>query len=206
MQQVEIGGRRDGTIDAYRLTIVQDAGAYPEIGAALPFMSRVMTTGVYAIPKAEFNAVSVVTNTASVVAYRGAGRPEAAAAIERGIDIWAAELGIDPIEVRRRNLIAKDAFPYTTPVGTTYDVGDYEHALDLVLETAGYTALRDEQSQRRARTTCVNSASGWRCTSRSPPDRSPTRNGARSRSAPTGARSCAQVSRRTDRATTPAWR
>jgi aerobic carbon-monoxide dehydrogenase large subunit len=151
VQQIELGGKRDGTIDAYRLTILQDAGAYPEVGAALPFMSRMMTTGVYAIPKAEFNAVSVVTNTASTVAYRGAGRPEAAAAIERGIDIWASELGIDPVEARRRNLITKDAFPYTTPVGTTYDVGDYERAMDLVLEAAGYSALRDEQSQRRAR-------------------------------------------------------
>jgi carbon-monoxide dehydrogenase large subunit len=151
VQQVEVGGRRDGTIDAYRLTILQDAGAYPEVGAVLPFMSRLMTTGVYRIPKAEFNAVSVVTNTASTVAYRGAGRPEAAAAIERGVDVFAAELGLDPVDVRRRNLIAKDAFPYTTAVGTVYDVGDYERALDLLLETAGYAALRDEQAQRRAR-------------------------------------------------------
>jgi carbon-monoxide dehydrogenase large subunit len=151
VQQVEVGGRRDGTIEAYRLTILQDAGAYPMVGAILPFMSRLMTTGTYAIPKAEFNAVSVVTNTTPVVAYRGAGRPEAAAAIERAMDIWAAEVGIDPAEVRRRNLVAKDAFPYNTAVGTTYDVGDYERALDLLLDAAGYPELRDEQTQRRAR-------------------------------------------------------
>jgi carbon-monoxide dehydrogenase large subunit len=151
VQQVEIGGRRDGTVEAYRLTILQDAGAYPEIGAALPFMTRMMTTGVYAIPKAECNAMSVTTNTTPTVAYRGAGRPEASAALERAMDVWAAELGLDPADVRRRNLIAKDAFPFTTAVGTTYDIGDYERALDLLLDAAGYRGLREEQAQRRSR-------------------------------------------------------
>ena len=151
VQQVELGGRRDGTLEAYRLTILQDAGAYPAIGAILPFMSRLMTTGVYDIAKAECNAVSVVTNTTQVVAYRGAGRPEAAAALERVVDLFATEIGADPAEVRRRNFIPKDAFPYTTAVGTTYDCGDYERALDLVLETADYAALRAEQAQRRER-------------------------------------------------------
>ena len=149
VQQVELGGRRDGTLEAYRLTILQDAGAYPEVGGILPFMSRMMTTGVYDIAKAECNAVSVVTNTTPVVAYRGAGRPEAAAALERVVDLFATEIGADPAEVRRRNFIPKDAFPYTTAVGTTYDCGDYERALDLVLETADYGALRAEQAQRR---------------------------------------------------------
>jgi carbon-monoxide dehydrogenase large subunit len=151
VQQVELGGRRDGTLEAYRLTILQDAGAYPAIGGILPFMSRLMTTGVYDIAKAEFNAVSVVTNTTQVVAYRGAGRPEAAAALERVVDLFATEIGADPAEVRRRNFVAKDAFPYTTAVGTTYDCGDYERALDLVLETADYAALRAEQAERRKR-------------------------------------------------------
>jgi carbon-monoxide dehydrogenase large subunit len=151
VQQVELGGKRDGTFEAYRLTILQDAGAYPDIGAVLPFMSRLMTTGVYEIGRAECNAVSVVTNTTPIVSYRGAGRPEAAAALERAVDLFATEIGADPAEVRRRNFIPKDAFPYTTAVGTTYDCGDYERALDLVLETADYTALRAEQAQRRAR-------------------------------------------------------
>ena len=151
VQQVELGGRRDGTLESYRLTILQDAGAYPEVGGILPYMSRLMTTGVYGIPKAECNAVSVVTNTTPVVAYRGAGRPEAAAALERVVDLFATEIGADPAEVRRRNLVPKDAFPYTTAVGTTYDCGDYERALDLVLETADYAALRAEQAQRRER-------------------------------------------------------
>src|SRR5438477_7598727 len=112
-------------------------------------MTRTMLSGVYAIPKVQFNSVSVVTNTTPTVAYRGAGRPEATAAIERAMDLFAAELGLDPVEVRRRNLIPRDAFPYTTPAGTVYDIGDYEKALDLVLEAAGYGELKAEQRRRR---------------------------------------------------------
>jgi aerobic carbon-monoxide dehydrogenase large subunit len=84
-----------------------------------------------------------------VGAYRGAGRPEAAAAIERAMDLFAGEIGMDPAEVRRRNLIPPDAFPFTTPMGTTYDSGRYAHALDLVLAAAGYEKLRAEQARRR---------------------------------------------------------
>jgi aerobic carbon-monoxide dehydrogenase large subunit len=148
-QTVEIGGRRDGTVEAYRLTVLQDGGAYPSMGAVLPFMTRVMASGVYAIPKVEFGSTAVLTTTTPTVAYRGAGRPEAAAAIERAMDLFAAELGMDPTEVRRRNLIPADAFPHETPTGATYDVGDYERSLDLVLEAAGYDELRAEQARRR---------------------------------------------------------
>src|SRR5690606_5590241 len=93
---------------------------------------------------------SVVTNTMSTVAYRGAGRPEATAAIERAMDLFAAELGLDAAEVRRTNLIPADAFPYTTVTGVTYDIGDDETALDRVLDAAGYEELRAEQARRRA--------------------------------------------------------
>ena len=149
VQDIEIGGTSDGKVLAYRLRVLQDAGAYPRIGAALPIMTRTMVNGVYDIPRVEFSSRSVVTNTTPVVAYRGAGRPEATAAIERAIDLFAVEIGMDPAEVRRRNLIAKDAFPYTNPVGTVYDIGDYEKALDLVLDAAGYDGLRAEQRRRR---------------------------------------------------------
>jgi len=149
IQDVTIGGRRDGTIETYRLHVLQDAGAYPRMGALLPFMTRTMITGVYAIPAVEFDSTSVVTTTTPTVAYRGAGRPEAAAAIERAVDLFAAEIGMDPAEVRRRNLVPADAFPYETAVGTTYDSGDYARALDLVLEAAGYDELRAEQQRRR---------------------------------------------------------
>jgi carbon-monoxide dehydrogenase large subunit len=150
VQHVEIGGRRDGTIEAYRLTVVQDAGAYARMGAVLPFMTRTMLTGVYRIPRAQFSSRSVVTNTTPTVAYRGAGRPEATAAIERAVDLFATEIGVDPAEVRRRNLVARDAFPFSTPTGATYDVGDYEGALDRALDAAGYTELLAEQARRRA--------------------------------------------------------
>ncbi|HWC40284.1 MAG TPA: xanthine dehydrogenase family protein molybdopterin-binding subunit [Acidimicrobiales bacterium] len=149
IQDVEIGGSRDGTITAYRLTVLQDSGAYPRFGAILPFMTRTMASGTYAIPRVECNSRSVVTNTTPVVSYRGAGRPEATAAIERAVDLFAAEIGMDPAEVRRRNLVPADAFPFTTPTGATYDVGDYGRALDLALETSGYAELRKEQARRR---------------------------------------------------------
>jgi carbon-monoxide dehydrogenase large subunit len=149
IQEIEIGGSRGGRVLAYRLRVVQDAGAYPRLGAVLPYMTRTMLTGVYDIPKAEFASTSVVTNTTPIVAYRGAGRPEASAAVERAMDLFALEIGMDPVAVRRANLVSKDAFPFTTPVSTTYDIGDYEGALDRVLAAAGYDELRAEQARRR---------------------------------------------------------
>jgi carbon-monoxide dehydrogenase large subunit len=149
IQYVALGGDRDGTLKAWRLEVVQDAGAYPGMGAFLPFMTRLMASGTYAIPKVEFGSRSYVTNTTPTTAYRGAGRPEATAAIERAVDIFAAEIGADPAEVRRRNLVPADRFPYTTPLGTSYDTGDYRRALELALEAAGYGELRAEQARRR---------------------------------------------------------
>jgi CO/xanthine dehydrogenase Mo-binding subunit len=96
-----------------------------------------------------FSSRSVLTNTTPTVAYRGAGRPEAAAAIERAVDRFAVATGVDPVEVRRRNLLAADVFPYTTPSGALYDVGDYPGALERVIDTAGYAELRAEQARRR---------------------------------------------------------
>jgi carbon-monoxide dehydrogenase large subunit len=149
VQHVEIGGRRDGTIEAYRLTVEQDTGAYPAIGAFLPYMTRLMTSGTYDIDTVQCHTTSLATNTAPTIAFRGAGRPEAAAAIERAVDLFAAEINADPVDVRRRNFIAADAFPFTTPMDATYDSGDYRGALDLVCEQAGYDELRAEQRRRR---------------------------------------------------------
>ncbi|MDA2957455.1 MAG: xanthine dehydrogenase family protein molybdopterin-binding subunit, partial [Actinomycetota bacterium] len=150
IQDVKLGGTRDGRILAYEMRVVQDAGAYPRFGAFLPFMTGRMLTGTYDIPRAGMTAYGVLTNTVPTVAYRGAGRPEAAAAIERAVDMFAREIGLDPAEVRRRNLVAPDRFPYTTAMGTTYDSGDYPGALELALEAADYPALRAEQERRRA--------------------------------------------------------
>ena len=148
---VTIGGSRDGNVEAYRLEIVQDAGAYPKIGAVLPMLTILMTTGPYEIPRAEAVAKVVVTNTTPIGAYRGAGRPEATAAIERAIDLFAAEIGTDPADVRRKNLLAPFTEPHRTAFGALYDTGDYVKALDLALEAAGYADLRSEQAERRAR-------------------------------------------------------
>ncbi len=151
IQYVELGGSRDGTITGYRLRVVQEAGAYPSMGALLPWMTRTMLTGVYDITNAEFSSTSVVTNTTATAAYRGAGRPEAAAAIERAVDLFAAEIGMDPADVRRKNLLSPDVFPYKTVAGTNYDSGDYATALEKVLAEAGYEGLRSEQASRRER-------------------------------------------------------
>ena len=147
---VKIGGTRDGRVTAYQLDVVQDAGAYPLMGAYLPFMTQRMTPGVYDIANCGFRGVSVATTKMSVTAYRGAGRPEAALAIERAMDHYAAEIGMDPAEVRRRNFIPKFMEPYTTGIGTVYDVGDYEEAMRRVLAAADYPALRQAQAAQRA--------------------------------------------------------
>ena len=144
-----IGGSRDGAVRAYRLSILQDAGAYPGLGSFLPHLTAMMAAGVYRIPALETDITAVATNATPTGAFRGAGRPEATQAIERAIDMFAAEIGMDPPEVRRRNFIGPEAFPYTTASGATYDSGDYERALDLVLDGAGYEALREEQRRRR---------------------------------------------------------
>jgi carbon-monoxide dehydrogenase large subunit len=150
-QRIEfrLGSDPDGRIKALRLTLLQDAGAYPGIGAFLPMLTGLMASGVYDIPRIDVEVRSVVTNTTPVAAVRGAGRPEASQAIERAIDTLAAELALDPAEIRRRNFIAPEQWPVTTAAGATYDIGDYGRALELVLEQAGYAELRERQAERR---------------------------------------------------------
>jgi aerobic carbon-monoxide dehydrogenase large subunit len=150
-QVVKIGGTRDGRILAYRLEIVQDTGAYPRMGGFLPFLTSLMAAGPYDIGHVETAYQVVVTNATPISAYRGAGRPEATAAIERAVDLFATEIGMDPAEVRRINLVPADKFPFTSPSGATYDTGAYVEALDKVLAGAGYAELRAEQARRRER-------------------------------------------------------
>ncbi len=150
-QTYRIGGSRDGRILAYHLDIVQDCGAYPRLGGFLATLTALMATAVYDIAQAGAAFRAVVTNTTPIAAYRGAGRPEATAAIERAVDDFAAEIGMDPAKVRRRNVIPPDKFPHTTPTGATYDTGEYAAALDKVLAAAGYAELRAEQARRRER-------------------------------------------------------
>jgi aerobic carbon-monoxide dehydrogenase large subunit len=162
-QTVTIGGNRDGTVTAYRMEILQDSGAYPRFGAFLPFLTIMMLPGPYAIPRAEAAATSVVTNTTPVGAYRGAGRPEATAAVERAMDLFAAEIGLDPAEVRRKNLLPRFAEPHRTDFGAVYDSGDYAAALEVALTAAGYQDLRDEQAKRRASGDVVQLGIGLSC-------------------------------------------
>ncbi|HEX5300838.1 MAG TPA: xanthine dehydrogenase family protein molybdopterin-binding subunit [Streptosporangiaceae bacterium] len=163
IQKITIGGSRDGTVAAYRIEILQDSGAYPRFGAFLPFLTILMAPGPYAIPRAEAVATSVVTNTTPVGAYRGAGRPEATAAIERAMDLFAAEAGVDPAEVRRKNLLPPFTEPHTTAFGAVYDSGDYAAALDKALTAAGYQDLRAEQAKRRADGEVVQLGIGLSC-------------------------------------------
>ena len=149
VHQVSLGGDRDGNVTHLQLDVVGDAGAYTRMGGFLPFFTLSMSSGVYAIPNIETEARSVITNTTPTEAFRGAGRPEATLSIERMMDIYAAEIGMDPVELRRKNLIPADAFPYTTAAGTEYDSGDYEASLDTALAAAGYAELRAEQARRR---------------------------------------------------------
>jgi carbon-monoxide dehydrogenase large subunit len=151
VQHVELGVTRDGIITGLRGRIVGDGGAYPAIGAFLPYLTRMMSQGVYDIPKVEISIRSAATNTTPTAAYRGAGRPEATQMLERIIDIAADELGIDPVEMRRRNLLPPERFPLTTVTGANYDVGEYAKALDEALRVAGYDELLAEQAARRER-------------------------------------------------------
>ena len=150
LQYARLGGTRDGRITAYQLDVVQDAGAFPLMGASLPALTQRMATGVYHLDNVGFSGVSLLTNAVSTTAYRGAGRPEAAVAIERMVDRFAAEIGMDPADVRRRNYVAPFTSPYTTGIGSVYDVGDYPASLELALDAAGYDDLRAEQARRRA--------------------------------------------------------
>lgn len=149
VQYVELGCRRDGTFTGLRARLVGDGGAYPGIGAMLPMGTRRMGQGSYAIPAAQVDVVVAATNTTPMGAYRGAGRPEATAMVERVVDQAALELGIDPIELRLKNFLKPSDFPFTTLFGHRYDSGDYALPLRRAAELADYAVLRQEQRRRR---------------------------------------------------------
>ncbi len=146
-----IAGSNDGTITAVRGRLVKDGGAFPLVGVVLPagYTSK-LANGCYDIDYVEFSSVAVLTNKPSTSAYRGAGRSPYVSALERAVDRFAAEVGVDPADVRRRNLIKPEQMPFTTPTGAIYDEADYPGDLERALEAIGYDALRAEQQQRRA--------------------------------------------------------
>lgn len=151
VQYAELGANRDGTFTGLRVHLVGDAGAYPSVGAFLPAGTKRMSNGTYRFPAIQFDVAVAVTNTTPMGAYRGAGRPEATALLERLVDHAAHELAIDPIELRKRNLLADDVFPFKTLTGVTYDTGRYTTPLDAAAEAVGYAELRAEQAARRER-------------------------------------------------------
>lgn len=147
----ELGLRRDGRITGLRARVLGDAGAYGGFGGVLALgPTFMMAQGVYDIPAIAYDAAAVLTHTTPMGAFRGAGRPEAAAHLERMMDLAAAELGLDPVEIRRRNLLAPERFPFTTLSGAVYDVGDYDLPLREALRIADYDGLRAQQAARRA--------------------------------------------------------
>lgn len=149
---VEMGFAEDGTITGMRCRVLADAGAYAGFGGGLALgPTRMMAAGPYRIPRLGYAAAAALTNTSPMGAFRGAGRPEATELLERTLDVAAGRLGLDPVQIRRRNLLPRDAFPVTTAVGTSYDSGDYTAALDRALQVAGYSELRTEQAARRDR-------------------------------------------------------
>jgi carbon-monoxide dehydrogenase large subunit len=151
VQWIEMGFDDGGLITGMRCRVLSDAGAYAGFGGALAIgPTRMMAQGVYRIPSIRYDVAVAVTNTTPMGAFRGAGRPEAAEFLERMMDLAAAELGMDPLELRRRNLLPAFAEPLTTVMGTTYDTGDYQKALDEVVRLSGYAELRAEQAVRRA--------------------------------------------------------
>ena len=146
----ELAAKRDGTILGIKLKILQDLGAYHQLlTPAIPTLSVLMMPGIYNTPNVRADIVGVFTNCVPTDAYRGAGRPEATHGIERMVDILADELNLDPAEIRLKNFVSKDKFPYQTATGLTYDSGDYAAPLKKALDMVGYHKLRQEQADLR---------------------------------------------------------
>lgn len=148
----EVACDAQGRVLALRAHLLADIGAYTlSTTVDIPALTVRVLTGPYAIEHVQAEVVEVYTHKTPTGAYRGAGRPEATFYLERLMDLVAAELGLDPAVVRRRNLLPKGAFPYKAPTGARYDSGDYRRALRVLLERAGYAELRRQQAEERAR-------------------------------------------------------
>lgn len=149
--ELTLAGTSDGDLTAVRAHLVKDGGAFPLVGVLLPggYTSK-LANGCYDIAHVEFSSVGVLTNRPSTSAYRGAGRSPYISALERAIDQFAHTAGLDPADVRRRNLIRPEQMPYSTPTGAIYDEADYPGDLERALHAAGYNDQRAEQQRRRA--------------------------------------------------------
>jgi carbon-monoxide dehydrogenase large subunit len=147
----EMGFDEEGHIVGFRVDTKANLGAYLTTfsGAVPTYLYGTLLAGQYTTPNIYANVKGVFTNTVPVDAYRGAGRPEATFVVERCVELGAKEMGMDPAELRRKNFIASDAFPYDTPVALTYDSGNYEGALDKALDMVGYDDFRETQEEAR---------------------------------------------------------
>jgi carbon-monoxide dehydrogenase large subunit len=149
---VTLAAKRDGTITGCRARVMADLGAYQRLLTPfIPTLGFPVMGGCYRIPAIDITITGVFTNKFATDAIRGAGRPEATYWIEQAVDALADELGMDPLEVRRRNFIPKEEFPFTTALGITYDSGDYHGTLDKLLERFDLEAFRREQAELRER-------------------------------------------------------
>ncbi|MCF6506732.1 xanthine dehydrogenase family protein molybdopterin-binding subunit [Blastococcus sp. MG754426] len=150
IQYVDVAADREGNIKGLKVHILSDMGAYLRlVSPGVPVLGAFMYPGIYKFPAYRFDCQGVFTNKTPTDAYRGAGRPEATFAIERIMDELAVELGMDPLELRRKNWIKAEEFPFTTVAGLEYDSGDYDAATQQALELLGYDELREEQRRRR---------------------------------------------------------
>jgi carbon-monoxide dehydrogenase large subunit len=148
---VDMAAKRDGKVLGLKLRLIADIGAYNMLlTAAIPTLTMLMASATYDIPAIRTTLTEVFTNKTPTDAYRGAGRPEATYFVERAMDMLARELNMDPADVRRRNFIKPDRFPFTTQMGAVYDSGDYEKALDLALKVADWKRLKAERDAARA--------------------------------------------------------
>ena len=151
--KIELACDKEGNFLAFRTETMANVGAYLSNFATVTptFLHGTLMAGPYKVPHVYVNVKTVFTNTAPVDAYRGAGRPEATYSLERVIDKMCRELGLDPFEVRRKNFLTTDMFPYTTPVGLVYDTGNYHATLDKAMEMAdvsGFAARRADSAKR----------------------------------------------------------
>ena len=148
---IDLAATRDGKVLGMKLRLIADIGAYNMLlTAAIPTLTMLMANATYDIPAIRTTLTEVFTNKTPTDAYRGAGRPEATYFVERGMDMLARALGMDPAELRRRNFIQPDQFPFATQMGAVYDSGDYAKALDLALENAGWEELKAQRDAAQA--------------------------------------------------------
>jgi carbon-monoxide dehydrogenase large subunit len=148
---LDIAAKRDGKVLGMKMRLIADIGAYNMLlTAAIPTLTMLMANATYDIPAIRATLTEVFTNKTPTDAYRGAGRPEATYFVERGMDMLARELNMDPAEVRRKNFIPKDKFPFATQMGAVYDSGDYEKALDLALKNANWSELKKQRDAAKA--------------------------------------------------------